>query len=95
MHPMARFSTSQCLPIRAARRDDPAWLLLRPRSGVHASSDVPAPVPIMIKQYGSIPHLPPRLYRRGKTKLLKGDFSGGNADVDAAEKIGPSVYAQQ
>lgn len=40
MRPMARLSTSRCQPIRAARRDDPAWLLLRPRSGVHASSDV-------------------------------------------------------
>ncbi len=34
------------------------------------------------------------LYWRGKAKQRKGDASGGNVDVSAAEKIDPNVAAR-
>ena len=35
------------------------------------------------------------LYWRGKAEQRKGDVAGGNADVGAAEKIDPKVFAQR
>jgi hypothetical protein len=37
------------------------------------------------------PKLASALYGRGKAKLMKGNFKGGTADIEAAEIIDPSI----